>query len=66
LSGVVFLNGTTATNPVQNLELFKSIKAGYGLGLRVMLDKQSRSNLAIDWGFGEKSSGFYLAVSEAF
>jgi hypothetical protein len=31
-----------------------------------MLDKQSRSNLAVDFGFGEKSSGFYLAVSETF
>ncbi len=66
LSGVVFLNGTTADSPFQDLKLFESIKAGYGFGLRVMLDKQSRSNLAIDFGFGEKSSGFYLAVSETF
>lgn len=66
LSGVLFLNGTTANNLAQHLDLFESVKAGYGLGLRVMLDKQSRSNLAVDWGFGEKSSGFYLAVSEAF
>jgi hypothetical protein len=31
-----------------------------------MLDKATRTNLVLDWGFGEKSSGFYLAVSETF
>ena len=65
-SGVLFVNGTTANNTLQNLKLFESIKPGYGLGLRIMLDKYSRSNLALDVAFGEKSSGFYLAVSETF
>jgi hypothetical protein len=31
-----------------------------------MLDKKSRTNLALDFGFGEKSFGFYLAVGETF
>jgi len=31
-----------------------------------MIDKKSRTNLAVDFAFGEKSSGFYLAVSETF
>lgn len=66
LSGVVFVNGTTTSNKSLDLRVFESIKAGYGFGLRVMLDKYSRSNLAVDYGFGEKSSGFYLAVSETF
>jgi Omp85 superfamily domain len=66
LGGVLFVNGTSADSPVNDLKLFESIKPGYGIGLRVMLDKQSRSNLAVDFGFGEKSSGFYLAVSETF
>lgn len=66
LGGVLFLNATTATNTAQNLTLFESIKPGYGVGLRVMVDKQSRTNLAIDIGMGDKSSGFYLAASETF
>jgi hypothetical protein len=66
LGGVVFVNGTTATNPRQSLSLFESVKPGYGIGLRIMVDKKTRSNLAIDWGFGSRSSGFYLAVSETF
>lgn len=65
-SGVAFVNATTANNPTQDLKLFESIKPGYGFGLRLMLDKATRTNLALDFGFGEKSSGFYLAVSETF
>jgi hypothetical protein len=66
LGGVVFLNGTTADNPSLNLKLFESIKPGYGAGLRIMVDKKSRTNLAVDVGFGDNSFGFYLAASEAF
>jgi hypothetical protein len=64
--GVLFVNATTATNPTQSLGLFESIKPGYGVGLRLMVDKKTRTNLAIDFGFGDKSSGFYLAASETF
>lgn len=65
-SGVAFLNATTANNPAQKLGLFESVQPGYGVGLRLMLDKSSRTNLVLDYGFGKKSSGFYLAVSETF
>ncbi len=66
LGGVLFLNATTADNRALSLNLFESIKPGYGAGLRVMVDKRSRTNLAIDVGFGQKSFGFYLAASETF
>jgi outer membrane protein assembly factor BamA len=66
LGGVLFVNATTADNEFQSLGLFGSVKPGYGLGLRIMVDKRSRTNLAVDLGFGEKSMGFYLAASEAF
>jgi hypothetical protein len=66
LGGVLFVNATTTNNQAQDLGLFESIKPGYGLGLRVMIDKASRSNLTLDYGFGEKSSGFYLSFAETF
>ena len=66
MGGVLFVNGTTANNPGQSLKLFESVKPGYGVGLRVMVDKASRTNLAIDFGMGDKSSGFYLAAAETF
>jgi len=64
--GVLFVNAASANNDGQSLGLFQSVKAGYGFGFRLMVDKHSRTNLAVDIGFGEKSSGFYLGVSEAF
>jgi len=66
LGGVLFVNATTTNNLAQDLELFESIKPGYGLGLRVMIDKASRSNLTLDYGFGSKSRGFYLSFAETF
>ena len=66
LGGVLFANATTADNSSQDLKLFGSIKPGYGLGLRIMADKRSRTNLCVDYGFGNRSSGFYLAASETF
>jgi len=65
-SGVAFLNATSANNPALKEALFETVQPGYGLGLRIMLDKASSTNLTLDYGFGKKSSGFYLAVSETF
>jgi hypothetical protein len=66
LGGVVFMNATSTNNEAQDLKLFESVRPGYGIGLRIMAQKDSRTNLAIDYGFGHKSSGFYLAASEVF
>lgn len=66
LSGVVFANATTSNNEFQSLGLFESIRPSGGFGLRVMVDKSSLTNLAIDIGFGDKSTGFYLAAAETF
>jgi hypothetical protein len=62
----VFVNATTAGNPVKELHLFDYVKPGYGFGLQIMADKRSRTNLSIDFGFGEYSGGLYLAASENF
>ncbi len=64
--GVLFVNATSANSPIASLGLFESIKLGYGAGFRLMVDKKSRTNLAIDFGFGDNSFGFYLAASETF
>lgn len=66
LGGVVFVNVTTANNPALDLSLFESIKPAYGAGLRIMVDKYSRTTLAVDFGFGDQSFGFYLAAAETF
>ena len=64
--GVLFINATTANNPTESLNVFQSIKPGYGFGARLMVDKKSRTNLAMDIGFGDNSFGFYLSAGETF
>jgi hypothetical protein len=66
LGGVLFVNATTASNNATGIPLFGYIKPAAGAGLRIMLTKQNRLNLLIDFAIGEKSDGFYVQTSEAF
>lgn len=65
VGGVVFLNGETfSAAPGSKLE---SIQPGYGPGLRLKLSKVSKTNLDIDYGFGNQGSrGLFLTVGEVF
>ncbi|MDP4214163.1 MAG: hypothetical protein Q8926_16230 [Bacteroidota bacterium] len=46
---------------------FPSIAPAGGLGLRVKLNKYSRTNIAIDYGWGRQGSqGFFVTLGEAF
>jgi outer membrane protein assembly factor BamA len=67
LGYVLFLNGTTVSSQDQGQRLFSNWAPGAGGGLRVLLNKRSRTNLCADYGFGKAGSrGFYLAIQEAF
>jgi len=67
LGFVAFLNTTTVDNRETGEKLFDSVAPGAGLGLRVLLNKRSRTNLCTDYGWGKQGSrGFYLGIQEAF
>ena len=66
LGGVLFVNGTTTTNKASDVKLFNYIRAGYGAGIRIMVDKSTRTNLGIDFGIGAHTTGIYLNASETF
>ncbi|MGB3074202.1 MAG: BamA/TamA family outer membrane protein [Chitinophagales bacterium] len=66
LGGVVFVNGTTTSDRSRNLPLFRYIQPAFGFGLRILIDKASRTNLVLDYGIGKKSSGFYLNAGETY
>jgi len=67
LGWVAFFNMTSVSNLQQNERLFDSGAPGAGAGLRVLINKRSRTNLCFDVGFGrDGSKGVYLAVQEAF
>ncbi len=65
LGGVVFLNGESfSAEPGTRLQ---TIQPGFGPGLRIKLNKASKTNLDIDYGFGSQASkGLFLTVGEVF
>jgi hypothetical protein len=64
---VAFLNVTTITNLQTGERLFHDLAPGGGAGLRLLINKRSKTNLCFDVGFGKGGShGVYLAVQEAF
>ncbi|QGK74576.1 BamA/TamA family outer membrane protein [Flavobacterium sp. SLB02] len=66
ISGTVFTNFVTASNVDNNISLFKSIQPAAGLGLRILIDKKTRTNLIVDYAWGNNSKGFYLNAGETF
>ncbi|SNC77604.1 Surface antigen [Hymenobacter gelipurpurascens] len=41
-------------------------KAAYGAGLRFTVNRRDHLNLRVDYGLGNRSSGLYLTIGEAF
>jgi hypothetical protein len=66
LGGIIFLNANTTDKPDKSVQLFDYIAPGYGFGLRLMVDKHSRTNLQVDFGFGKHSGGVYFGAAETF
>ncbi len=67
LGWVAFANATTVSNRQADEHLFDRIAPGGGAGLRLLLNKRSKTNVAFDVGFGERGNrGIYLAIQEAF
>lgn len=63
---VAFLNVSTASNPTTGQQLFGSLAPGYGFGLRINMNKKDRTNICVDYGRGQSSSGIYFNIQETF
>jgi outer membrane protein assembly factor BamA len=67
LGMVAFLNTATITNLADDEHLFENYAPGIGAGLRLLVNKRSKTQLCFDVAFGKQGSkGIYLAVQEAF
>ena len=65
LGGVLFANGESFSEPLTNK--FEYIQPGYGLGLRIKLNKNSKTNFCVDYGWGAPGNrGFALNIGEVF
>jgi hypothetical protein len=66
LGMVAFLNAQTFSDQRTGEQLFDSFATGAGVGLRVMMNKRSKTNMAVDVGWGRDGANVYFAVQEAF
>ncbi len=65
LGAVVFANMHSVSEPLQ--KGFQELKAGYGAGIRIKLNKHSNTNVAIDYAFGQGGShGIFMNLGEVF
>jgi len=66
VSGVTFANAQTA-NDEAGTKIFEHFQYGYGAGLRLLFNKATRTNLCLDYAFGNYNShGFFLNLNETF
>ena len=66
LSGVAFINLQTASDQLRT-KLFRYLEPGAGGGLRILFNKQTRSNLCLDYGIGNYGShGVFVGLNEVF
>jgi len=66
LSGVTFFNIQTANDDL-GTKLFQKWQPAGGAGLRVLFNKTTRTNLCLDYAFGNYGAkGFFLGLNEAF
>ncbi|WP_461451593.1 hypothetical protein [Mucilaginibacter sp.] len=65
IGGVLFANAESfSAAPGSNLQRFQP---GFGPGLRIKLNKVSKTNISIDYGFGRQgSNGLFIDVGEIF
>lgn len=66
LSGTLFTNFTSTSDKDREVRLFKYIQPAIGLGLRILIDKATRTNLVLNYAFGNQSKAFYLNAGESF
>ena len=65
LGGVVFTNAQSVTDWPNNT--FNSIAFGAGAGMRIKFNKYSRTNICIDYAFGQGGSqGVFVNLGEVF
>jgi hypothetical protein len=65
LGGVVFANTQSFSDP--NTGQYHYLQPGWGGGFRISLNKFSRTNLCVDYGWGlHGSGGFFVNLGEVF
>jgi hypothetical protein len=72
--GAIFANAMTFSRPAFNystfnepaVNLFQYVKPAGGIGARILMSKESRTNLRVDFAVGVDSFAVYLGAGEVF
>lgn len=65
MGAILYLNATTANGKANGINLFEYVEPGYGLGLRFNISQKARTNIGIDYGWGNYgTSGLFLRLNE--
>jgi len=65
-SGVAFANVESVTDAANN-GLFKTFEPAYGAGLRILFNRNTRTNICIDYAMGRYGSkGLFFGLNEVF
>lgn len=65
LGAVAFVNAETFTG--LHSHALQSVQPAFGSGLRIKLNKKSRTNVDVDYGIGEQGSkGLFVSIGEVF
>lgn len=65
-SGTVFANLTSASDKDRDIHIFQYFQPAVGVGLRILIDKATRTNLVMNYAWGRHSKAFYLNAGETF
>jgi hypothetical protein len=66
LSGVVFANMQSIAD-AENKNLFNGWNPGAGMGLRILFNRSTRTNICIDYAFGVSgANGLFFGLNEVF
>lgn len=66
LSGTVFTNFTSTSDRDRNINLLQYIQPAFGAGLRLLIDKKTKTNAILSYGVGRHSKSFYVNTTESF
>lgn len=66
ISGTIFTNFTSTSDKDRDVRIFQYIQPAMGIGLRILIDKATRTNLILNYAWGNRSKAFYLNAGESF
>jgi hypothetical protein len=66
LSGTVFANFTTTSDRDRNIRVLDYIQPAAGFGLRLLIDKATKTNVMASYAWGRHSNSFYINTGESF